>query len=66
MVITVNNKETELSQGSTIADLAKQLQLPEKGIALAVHNRIIPRSQWTEQTLQPNDSIVIIKAACGG
>lgn len=66
MVITVNNKETELSQGSTIADLAKQLQLPEKGIALAVHNRIIPRTQWTEQTLQPNDSIVIIKAACGG
>ena len=66
MVITVNNKETELSQGSTIADLAKQLQLPEKGIALAVHNRIIPRAQWTEQTLQPNDSIVIIKAACGG
>lgn len=66
MVITVNNKETELSQGSTIADLAKQLQLPEKSIALAVHNRIIPRAQWTEQTLQPNDSIVIIKAACGG
>lgn len=66
MVITVNNKETELSQGSTIADLAKQLQLPEKGIALAVHNRIIPRAQWTEQTLQPNDSIVIIKAVCGG
>lgn len=66
MIITVNNKETELAQGNTIADLARQLNLPEKGVAIALHNRMIPRAQWAEQTLQPNDSLVIIKAACGG
>ena len=63
MIIKVNNKETELAQGNTIADLAG---LPEKGVAIALNNRMIPRTQWTEQTLQTNDSLVIIKAACGG
>ncbi len=66
MTIKVNNKETELAQGNTIADLASQLGLPEKGVAIALNNRMIPRAQWAEQTLQTNDSLVIIKAACGG
>ena len=66
MTILVNNKETELVQGNTIADLASQLELPEKGVAIALNNRMIPRAQWAEQTLQTNDNLVIIKAACGG
>ena len=66
MTVIVNNKETDLTQGNTIADLAKQLELPEKGVAIALHNRMIPREKWADQTLQPNDSLVIIKAACGG
>lgn len=66
MTILVNNKETELVQGNTIVNLASQLGLPEKGVAIALNNRMIPRAQWAEQTLQTNDSLVIIKAACGG
>ncbi|WP_072531787.1 sulfur carrier protein ThiS [Bacteroides ilei] len=66
MKVLVNNKETELTGGNTIADLAKLLELPEKGVAIALHNRMVPRAQWAEQELQPNDSLVIIKAACGG
>ena len=66
MTIIVNNKETELTQGNTIADLANQLGLPEKGVAIALNNRMVPREKWAEQTLQTNDSLVIIKAACGG
>lgn len=66
MKLTVNNKETELTQGNTVADLANQLELPTQGVAIAVNNRMIPRTQWSEQVLHPNDSLVIIKAACGG
>ena len=66
MKVLVNNKETEILSGNTIADLAKQLELPEQGVAIALHNRMIPHVQWAEQILQPNDSLVIIKAACGG
>lgn len=66
MKILVNNKETELTAGNTIADLARQLELPAQGVAIALHNRMIPRTEWETVSLQENDSLVIIKAACGG
>lgn len=65
MKVLVNNKETELN-GSTVADLVRKLALPEKGVAIALQNRIVPRTQWEQQPLQEGDSLVIIKAACGG
>lgn len=65
MKVLVNNKETELN-GSTVADLVRELALPGKGVAIALQNRIVPRTQWEQQPLQEGDSLVIIKAACGG
>ena len=66
MKVLVNNKETELIQGNTIADLAQQMNLPQQGVAIAVQNRMVPRAEWSEKVLQEGDSLVIIKAACGG
>ena len=66
MKISVNNKETELLQGNTVADLAAQLELPAQGVAIAVNNKMIPRTKWNEQCLSEGDNLVIIKAACGG
>ena len=66
MKILVNNKETELTQGNTLADVARQLELPAQGVANALNNRMIPRAQWAEQAVKDGDSLVIIKAACGG
>lgn len=66
MKLTVNSKETEVKDGCTITELATQLALPEKGVAIAVNNKMIPRTEWAERILQPNDNLVVIKAACGG
>lgn len=66
MKLTVNNKEAEVRDGCTIAGLAVQLALPEKGVAVAVNNKMVPRTEWTEHVLQSGDSLVVIKAACGG
>ena len=65
MKITINGKKTETSARS-IQELAEELSLPERGVAIAIAQRMIPRSEWAATTLQENDSIVIIKAACGG
>ena len=46
MKLFVNSKETELTADAHIRELANQLQLPEQGIALAVNNKMIPRSEW--------------------
>ena len=66
MKLKVNSKETEAKDGCTIAELASQLALPERGVAIAVNNKMIPRSEWEKFALQENDNLVVIKAACGG
>ena len=46
MKLTVNSKETEVKDGCTVAELSTFLALPEKGIAIAVNNRMVPRIEW--------------------
>lgn len=65
MKILINNRETE-TEVTTLALLAAQLQLPEKGVAIAVGNKMVPRIDWAQTQLNENDSVTIIKAACGG
>lgn len=66
MIIKVNNKEMELSSQTSLQQLAETLQMPDKGVAVAVNNQMIPRTKWSETILQENDQVVVIKAACGG
>jgi len=66
MIISVNNKEKEVGLNTSVQVLATDLQLPQNGIALAVNNKIIPRTEWENHILQENDNLVIIKAVCGG
>ena len=66
MKVLVNNKEQEDTSDTSVSTLAQSLQLPEKGIAIAVNNRMVSRTEWDGFVLKENDNIVIIKAACGG
>ncbi len=65
MKIKINDKETEV-RAESLSGLAAELSLPEKGVAVAVNNRMVPRTGWNDTTLKEGDSIVIIKAVCGG
>ena len=66
MQIIVNNKAMEMAEGSTLSALAEALRLPEKGVAVAVNNQMIPREEWSATRLQEQAQVVVIKAACGG
>lgn len=66
MKVQVNNKEVETISGYTLTQLTAQLELPVRGIAIAVNNKMIPRTEWERFELHENDNLVIIKAACGG
>lgn len=65
MKISVNNKEVETG-ATTLAQLTEELSLPTQGIAIAVNNCMIPRTEWASHTLSEGIAIIIIKAACGG
>lgn len=65
MTVVINNQPTE-TQASNLQELADELNLPAKGVAVAIANRMIPRSAWPQTVIAEGATIVIIKAACGG
>ena len=65
MKIRVNNKEIETG-ASYLLQLSQQLELPQTGIAVAINNRMVPRTEWEHFVLNENDELIIIKAVCGG
>ena len=65
MKILFNQQPLEVS-ANNLSDLSLELQLPTSGIAVAVHNRLVPRTQWQDFLLQDGMSILVIKAVCGG
>lgn len=66
MKIILNSKEQIVEEGISVDGLASQLGLPQGGVAIAVNNRIVKRDEWKGALLKENDSVIIIKAACGG
>ena len=65
MKILVNNKVTETGAGS-VAELAEELGLPENGVAVAVGGVMVRVAGWGLFVLSEGDSVIVIKAACGG
>lgn len=65
MKVTINNKETE-TEACNMQQLADELQLPQKGIAIALGNVMVPRDKWQETKIMEGADIVIVKAFCGG
>ena len=65
MKLRVNSQEVE-TEVQTLQEFSQKLELASNGIAIAVNNRMIPRAEWESFTLSENDSIIIIKAVCGG
>ena len=65
MNVQINNQDRQ-TEARNLQDLAIELQLPQKGVAVAIDNQMIPRGNWAQTALQEGARIVIIKAACGG
>ncbi len=65
MDININNKKTNVTS-TNLQELAQEMNLPEKGVAIAISNQMIPRTEWANTPIAEGADVVIIKAACGG
>ncbi len=65
MDININNRKTSITS-TNLQELAQEMSLPEKGVAVAINNQMIPRTEWADTPIADGADIVIIKAACGG
>lgn len=67
MIISINNKPLQLTNASNIMSMLQQLQFGSaKGIAIAINDQVVPRSQWESHSIQENDRVTIIRATQGG
>lgn len=66
MRIELNGQGMEIADSATIAMLIKELHLPDRGVAVAVNQKMVPQTEWADQALIENDKVLIIRAACGG
>ncbi|NMM37174.1 MAG: sulfur carrier protein ThiS [Glaciimonas sp.] len=46
--------------------LIASLDLAGKGIAVAINREVVPRQQWPQRWLQPQDRVDIVRAIGGG
>lgn len=67
MEITVNQQAYQVTDECSVQQmLTVVLNQPAKGLAVAINQTIIPKTDWESYALNPGDQIIIIKATQGG
>ncbi len=66
ITINVNDSKKTLSKETTVIQLMKELKIQSNGIAVAINNNIIKKSDWKNHTLSGEDTVLIIKSTQGG
>ncbi len=66
MTATVNGIQRELADGATLAALLEDLGAPRDGVAVAVNDRVVPRSEHARLALADGDRVEVVHAVAGG
>jgi sulfur carrier protein len=67
MEINFNNQVMTIEESSTLSSfVALQVGENTKGLAVAINEFVVPKSEWDKTTLNQNDQVLIIKATQGG
>ncbi|MDR3705196.1 MAG: sulfur carrier protein ThiS [Paludibacteraceae bacterium] len=67
MQIILNEKGIDIQVQTSLHAILEQYNFStQKGIAVAVNNAVVPRSEWQAHLLQENDKILVITATKGG
>ena len=64
--IFINNKNYEIKAGSSLEELIISEYISSDGIATAVNNIFIPKTDRSKYIMQNTDSVIIFSAITGG
>jgi sulfur carrier protein len=65
VLIRINAEQVEVDDHMTVAALLQSLGYPDRGIAVAVDQAVVPRSSWAT-TLSDGATIEVVTAVQGG
>lgn len=66
MKVYINQNETEVPEGITVKEWFDRQQIAAEGTAIAIDNKLVPKSEWSNRTLADGDKITLIRATFGG
>ncbi|HXX21076.1 MAG TPA: sulfur carrier protein ThiS [Candidatus Acidoferrum sp.] len=66
MTVTINGDRREIPDGLSVAALIDHLGMRIDRVAIERNLDILPRAQWQETRVQPNDSFEIVQFVGGG
>lgn len=68
MELIINNQTKQFATDSLTVQALLDLEIPIKqnGIAVAINNTVIPKSDWNSHPIKETDDILIISATQGG
>jgi sulfur carrier protein len=64
--VLVNGEPTPLPEGATVATAVARLDLPDRGVAVALDREVIPRGRWAQTTLGDGARLEVVRAVQGG
>jgi len=68
MDLKINGETRTLEKAGTLEDVMRHLGFsPDAGgVAVAVNDTVVPRTQWKSTRMQPGDAVEVIHAVQGG
>jgi sulfur carrier protein len=66
MNVIVNGEPTELAPGATVDTVLATLEVPDRGVAVAVDAEVVPRGEWREHELSEGARVEVLRAIQGG
>jgi sulfur carrier protein len=68
MQLKINNQIKQFPADALSIQAMLDIEIPQKqnGIAVAINNTVIPKSDWNSHNLNETDDILIISATQGG
>ncbi|MCG7211131.1 MULTISPECIES: sulfur carrier protein ThiS [Streptomyces] len=66
MNISVNGERREIAPGTALDTLVKSLTAAPSGVAAAVNETVVPRTQWPVTGLAEGDRVEVLTAVQGG
>jgi sulfur carrier protein len=65
VIININAEQVEVDDQTTVATLLQSLGYPDRGIAVAVDQALLPRSAWATK-LSDGAQLEVVTAVQGG
>jgi len=66
MTIELNGAPRQIRDGTSVAELIREITGAERGTAAVVDGEVVPRSCWATTTLRAGQTVELVTAVQGG